>query len=432
MSNQRGISSLIIVILVAVVALVAFLLFNNGIPQSKVNPLQQIGHQDGSGQSKAEWPLLWGPPNSSCQDKKDVKFSASPIDVKDILVIEPMGELREGHIIPGDHVGIEYKNSPNSTPVKVFAPADGTIVTVERHPYSPPSGYPQNVRHYHFYIVHSCKMFTGFVHLTEFAPEILAASPELKKLNDQNVAQFTNINVNIPVKAGQQIGTAWTFGLLGAVTVDLNHTNKGYLNPDSYKAENWRSHAVSLFDYLEESIKSQVFAKSPRKSEPLGGKIDFDIEGKAVGGWFEEGSGGFRDETKDPGLCGNFPCPYWDGHLALVYDFIDPSQLRVSIGHDWGLSSKTPFGVKGNEPDFKNIDKSDGLVKYELVGLKDVTKEKGYESNSTLITENDESKILGTMLIEMLEDRMIKMEIFPGKTKDQVSGFTSNAKVYQR
>lgn len=432
MPNQKGISSFFILIVVAAVAVVASLLLNRGISQSRVNPLQQIGHQDESSQARTDWPLLWGPPNTSCQDKKDVKFSVSPIDVKDILVIEPMGELREGHIIPGDHIGIEYKTSPSSTPVKVFAPANGTIVTVERHPYTPPPGYPQNVRHYHFYIVHSCTQFSGFVHLTEFAPEILAASPELKNLNDQNVSKFTNIHVNIPVKAGQQIGTAWTFGLLGAVTVDLNHTNKGYLNIESYKAENWRPHAVSLFDYLEEPLRSQVFAKSPRTAEPKGGKIDFDIEGKVVGSWFEEGSRGFRDGTKDPGLCGNFPCPYWDGHLALVYDFIDPMQLRVSVGHDFGLSSRTPFGVKGNQPDFKNIGKSDGLIKYELVTLKDVTKEGGYESNSTLITENDESKILGTMLVQMLEERKIKMEIFPGKTKNQVNGFTDNAKNFVR
>lgn len=216
------------------------------------------------------------------------------------------------------------------------------------------------------------------------------------------------------------------------MTVDLNHTNKGYLNLESYKAENWRPHAVSLFDYLEEPLKSQIFAKSPRTAEPKGGKIDFDIEGKIVGSWFEKGSGGFRDETKDPGLCGNFPCPYWNGHLSLVYDFIDPTQLRVSVGHNWGLSGQTPFGVKGNQPDFKNIGQSDGLVKYELVGLKDVTKDKGYESNSSLITENDDSRSLGTLLVQMMDKDTIKVEIVPGKSKDQVSAFTSSARVYHR
>ncbi|TSC88325.1 MAG: Uncharacterized protein G01um10147_230 [Microgenomates group bacterium Gr01-1014_7] len=381
--------------------------------------------------SAADWPALWGSPDQKCQDKKDIKFSALPIKASDIIVIEPMGELREGHIVPGDHIGIEYKTSPSSSPVDVFAPADGTIVTVERHAYTPPAGYPQNIRHYHFYIVHSCTLFSGFVHLTEFAQDILAVSADLKKLNDENVSEYKNAYVNIPVKAGQKIGTAWTFGLLGAVTVDLNYTNKGYLNAVSYKGENWRPHSVSLFEYLDEPLKSAVYTKNPRKAEPRGGKIDFDVDGKIVGSWFEEGTGGFRSENFKPKLCGNFPCPYWDGHVALVYDFIDPGQLRVSIGHDWGLSGRTPFGVKDGV-NFKDIGVGSGLTKYELVGLKDVTKGKGFESSSALITENDETLVLGTMLVQLLENQNMKLEIFPGKTKEQVSEFTSQARVYTR
>ena len=431
--NQKGLAPVLIVIVVAAAAvllLVGFMFWNKS-KEYGLPPGIGGGEHGTSGQAQSkDWPLLWGSTETECQERK-VKFSALPINISDISVVEPMGELREGHIIPGDHVGIEYKTSPTSTPVKVFAPADGTIVNVERHAYSPPSGYPKDVRHYHFYIVHSCTLFTGFVHLTEFSPEILAASPQLKQLNEKNVSQYTNLRVNIPVKAGQQIGTAWTFGLLGIVTVDLNHTNKGYLNTESYKGENWRPHDVSLFEYLEEPLKSQIMAKNPRKVEPRGGKIDFDIDGKAVGGWFEKGTGGFRDDNKKPSLCGNFPCPYWDGHLAFVYDYIDPTQLRVSVGHDWGLSGRTPFGVKGNGPDFKEVDVSDSLVKYELVGLKDVSREKGYEVQSPLITENDETKFMGTMLVQVADDGL-KMEIFSGKTASEVSGFTSGAKVYER
>lgn len=388
--------------------------------------------QNGDQISQAEWPVLWGAPGQNCQEKASVTFTTSPIAPSDITVVEPMGELREGHIVPGDHVGIEYKTSPTSAPVNVFAPADGTIVSVERHAYTPPPGYPPTVRHYHVYLVHSCTLFTGFVHVTEFAPQILAASSELKKLNDENVREYKQTLVNIPVTAGQQIGTAWSFGLLGAVTVDLRVTNSGYLNAQSYRGENWRPHAVSLFDYLAKPLQAQVFAKNPRTAEPRGGKIDFDVDGTLSGNWFEQDSGGFRDESKKPRLCGNFPCPYWNGHLALVYDFIDPTQLRVSIGHNWGLAGRTPFGVKGNGPNFKGITAATGVMKYELVSLKDVSRERGYNSASALITANDESHVLGTMLVQMLGDRIMKMEIFPGKTKAQVQGFTGKAKTYER
>lgn len=432
--RQKGLAPVVIIILVAIL-LISCIAFIVGRPKDQVSPFQnfQQGH-DNKVSSKTDWPLLWGPPDTACENKKDVKFSTSPIDVKDILVIEPIGELREGHIMPGDHGGFNYKTSPTSAPVKVLAPADGFLVRVEKHPYQPPAGYPNNIQHYHVYLEHSCTLFTGIVHLTEFAPEILAASEELEQLTKYRGTEQKQSALRIPIRAGQQLGTAWSFGLLGWVAVDLTHTNKGYLNPESYKGENWRVHSVAGLDYFEQSLKDQLMVKNPRTLEPKGGKIDFDTVGKLSGGWFEQGTGGFRDERVEPKQCGNFPCPYWDGHIAFVYDYVDPVQLRVSVGHNWGLSERTPYGVKGNSPDFAGIGVENGLVKYELVGLKDISRDKGYdtEGGSALVTVNDETKMPGTMLVQMMNQNTIKVEIFPGMSKERITDFTSKAKVYQR
>lgn len=382
----------------------------------------------------AAWPALWGPPDGAqrCEKKRAVTFTAAPVAVSDMTFIEPLGELKQGHIMPGDHIGINYATTPQSQPVKVFAPADGFIVNVERHVYTPPAGYPRGMRHYHVYLEHSCTMFTGFVHVTEFAPDILAASAELKNLDRADVRQHTSIPLRVPVKAGQLLGTTWSFGLLGMVTVDLNRTNEGYLNPESYRAENWRVHSVSPFEYFSEPLQSQLLAKDPRTVAPRGGKIDFDREGKIVGNWFLQGSGGFRDERVEPRQCGNFPCPYWDGHLALVYDYIDPTQLRASVGYNAGLGVSTPYGVKGNGPDFATVGVGHGSVKYELVPLKDISRERGYVTEDPLIEVSDETRVLGTLLVEMLEPQNIMVEIFPGKSAEQVSGFTPAARTYVR
>lgn len=378
--------------------------------------------------------MLWGPPDGArrCQKKSKVSFTASPIAPADITFIEPLGELKQGHIIPGDHIGINHASSPASQPVGVYAPADGFIVGVEKHPYTPPAGYPKTIQHYHVYMEHSCTLFTGLVHVTDFAPEILAASPELKQLHQAKTTQFKNIAPRIPVKAGQRIGATWSFELLGMVTVDLNVVNKGYLRPASYQAENWRVHSVAPFDYFVEPLQSQLLAKNPRTASPRGGKIDFDIDGRLVGNWFEQGSGGFRDVTKSPRQCGNFPCPYWEGHIAFVYDYIDPAQLRVSVGYNAGLARSTPYGVKGNAPDFKNIGVADGLVKYELVGLKDISRQRGYTSEDPLIEISDEANVLGTLLVQMIDKETTKVEIFPGTRKEAVRGFTGKARLYTR
>ncbi|MBI4004942.1 hypothetical protein HY358_02290 [Candidatus Roizmanbacteria bacterium] len=400
------------------------------LPQNQTDE-HSLSQRQNNSNSSADWPALWGPPDSSCENKK-VVFTASPMDPRDINFIEPIGELKQGHILPGDHIGIDYNTSPTTKPVKVYAPADATLITVERHPYTPPAGYPQTMRHYHFYLVHSCNLFTGFVHLTEFSPEILAKSSQLKELNDATISEPKSIMVGIPIRAGQEIGTAWSFGLLGMVTVDLTATNKGYLKPESYRGENWRMHSVAPFDYFSEPLKTRLLAKNPRTAAPRGGKIDFDIDGKIVGNWFQEGTGGFKDLNVQPRQCGNFPCPYWSGHLALVYDYIDPKQLRVSIGHDAGLGVSTPYGVKGDNPDFKDVDISNGLVKYELVALKDTSREKGYQSEDPLIEVSDETRVLGTMLVQLIESQKLRAEVFPGKMKNQVTAFTSNARVYTR
>ena len=428
---QRGFAHILIVVVVALVFLAGVFLYMN---RSKNAPGFSQFADRGTEISLTQWPVLWGAPDNQnkCQKNESVKFSSLPIALEDISYVEPIGELREGHIVPGDHGGINYKTSPASNPVKVYAPADGFLVGVEKHPYTPPPGYPA-MKHYHVYLEHSCTLFTGFVHLTEFAPEVLEASATLAQLDSDTSGQYKTVAPRIPLKAGQQLGTAWSFGLLGWVTVDLTHTNKGYLNPESYiKAENWRIHSVAGFDYFTVPLKTQIMAKNPRTQEPRGGKIDYDIEGKLVGNWFQTDSGGLRDTSVEPKQCGNFPCPYWDGHIAFVYDYIDQTQLRISIGHDWGLSGRTPFGVHGNGPDFGNIGTSDGLVKYELVALKDISREKGYETQSPLFTINDDNRILGTLMAQVVDKDIVKVEVFPGKTADQVSGFTSNALLYER
>lgn len=432
--SPKGFASVVIVIIIAAVLLIGGIFLFAG-PTGKSFPFPGFQPEhDSKISSSVQWPDLWGPPDNQtkCQKKSAVKFSSLPITIEDISHVEPIGELREGHIIPGDHAGIDYKTSPATSPVGVFAPADGFLVRVEKHPYDPPQGYPRDIQHYHIYLEHSCTFFTGFVHLTEFSPEILASSGELDKLTKDKSTEQKWGTFRIPIKAGQQLGTAWSFGLLGWVTIDLTHTNQGYLSPQSYKGENWRIHSVSGFDYLENSLKEKTNSKNPRTKEPRGGKIDFDIEGKLVGGWFEKGTGGFRNLDVAPKQCGNFPCPYWDGHIAFVYDYIDPGQPRVSVGYNWGLANRTPFGIKDNSPDFKDIGVEQGSVKYELVALKDLSKERGYDTESPLITENDDSQVLGTLLVQVIDQDTVKVEIFPSKTKDQVSRFTSNARTYTR
>ncbi|MBI2665545.1 hypothetical protein HYX12_02925, partial [Candidatus Woesearchaeota archaeon] len=366
-----------------------------------------------------------------CEEKEKVTFTHLPLSVEKITVIEPQGELTgyvSGHITPGDHVGFQYNKDAPAIPV--YALADGYLVRVERNP-----GYfAIGVKNYHLYIEYSCSMFGSYVHVTEIAPELLDADTsfkELDKFTEENIPDNKRYRyLRIPVKAGQVLGNIEKWGLLGMLTVDTTVPSQGFVTPKIYEGEPWKVHAVPVFNYFSEELKQKVYLKNPRIIEPRGGKIDFDIPGKLVGNWFKEGTDYAGDRTNP--YCGDYLCPYWNGHLAFVYDFVDPSQIRVSIGYDAQLENQGPYGIVGNTPDPSMISKDYGKVKYELVSLNDVTEQKGYKSQGkALVTENS-NEVLGTVLLQIMDDNHIKMEIFPKKRASEVSGFSGKEQIYYR
>ncbi|MEE8318905.1 MAG: hypothetical protein V3R36_04610 [Dehalococcoidales bacterium] len=374
---------------------------------------------------------------SQCEDTGEIVFTVSPIELDAITALEPLGELTgivAGHITPGDHTGFQYAGPPDFPAYDLRALADGFIVRVERHPYTPPEGYPAGIKNYHVYFEHSCTFFTGYIHVTELAPEILAADDELARIDAAPSTEDSFTYPRIPVKAGQIIGKVQGVSLLGMLTVDTSVTHNDYVTPSIYEGEPWKRHAVAPYDYFTEDIREKLMEKNPRTAEPRGGRYAFDIDGRLVGNWFQDGTGyAGGDADVVQGTCGNSPCPYWNGHLAFVYDFVTPDQVRISIGYDTGLYPGTPYGVKGNTPDPANVSVETGPVKYELVALEDVTTDYGFVTMSMpLITRNDESRVIAVFLVEMVDDRTIKMEIFPDMTAGQVTGFTDSAKIYRR
>src|SRR3989344_408177 len=371
-------------------------------------------------------------PLRGCEEKNP-RFSYSPIDMDVIAIIEPQGELTDrtsGHITPGDHIGIQYPKTDG--PHKLYAMADGYIVRMERQPRSSLFGLSDDVENLHVYFEYSCSLLGSYVHVTKLTEEILSSSQRLKEFYTKpRPANTESIYERIPVKAGQQIGEVQGFGLLGMLTVDTEVTLSGFISPEIYEGEPWKIHAVAPFDYFNEPIRSQLIAKNARKEEPRGGKIDFDVPERLAGNWFLEGTD-YSGNQKNQGYCGDYLCPYWDTHLAFVYDFVDHGQIRVSVGYDAGIAENGPYGAKGNSPDPKDVSLSSGMVKYELVGLKDVDREFNIISQGKPIHTEGSGEVVGTMLVQMREDDKIQVEVFPGKTASQTDSFTGKSMVYWR
>lgn len=341
----------------------------------------------------------WG----NCEDKT-ITFTNTPIDPVIIKVIEPIGKMHSGHVTPTDHM---YILSNREGQIKALA--DGYITKIERHGYPAVEG---TITDYRIEIWYSCKVSSLLMHVVDLSEDIHAAAGEF-----QNNQWFPYPGrPPISLKAGQVIGKSEKVGLsLWTFDFSIHDTSImiNYITPERYATEPWKIHTADAFDYFAEPIRSQLLEKNPRTANPRGGKIDYDIDGRLVGNWFLEGTIDYS------GSGGN----YWENHLAIAYDYINSQEIQISIGNYEGGSAQ--FGVKGNTPDPKDVGVDSGLVKYELV-------ERDYIAGKWPQKRNIESSIVGVFLVQMLEDRKLKVEAFPGKTASQVSGFTSNAKIYER
>ena len=119
--------------------------------------------------------------------------------------------------------------------------------------------------------------------------------------------------------------------------------------------------------------------------------------------------------------------------MAFAYDGLDPSLIIISMGNFSGQAKQ--FAVKGNVPDPASVSPGNGLVKYELVDFEYMT-ENGQIWNRRSFAKISKAfgsnNVAGTVLVQMIGEGEIKFEAFPGRSASEVTGFTQNAKIYER
>ena len=359
-----------------------------------------------------------------CVGKGPGTITASPIAVEDLLYIQPMGLMAGGHVTPIDH-GYFYTKAAMATPPRqtpVYAPMDGNVSTVTRTIRQNGLGNVATYDDYATTIEATCTFRVRFSNMVRFSGGLGSAVGQLQGNETKNP--------NYPVKADELIGYT---GPPTAYGIDVwveddDLTLTGFVKLAQYTAaEAWKTHVADLFDHTQEPLRSQLLALDERDAMPRWGKIDYDIDGKLVGNWFRVGSGGYA------GLSGMRE-GYWDGHLAVVYDGNDPAQVDVSFGNYQGAARQ--FAVIGNAPDPATVAQSTGLVRYELGLIQTYSTPSGqlWDGKTYLphIRTRASAGVIGTVLLQLMATRSLKVEIFPGKTADQVAGFDANAVMYER
>lgn len=382
---QSGFAHIILVIIIALLIGGLGFMAIKGLNKSK----------NGSGIS--DW-------KAGCSGKDRVSMTHMPMNMDDVREVDPIGLTAGAHVTPIDHLYFYPKEGPRDK-YPVYAMADGAIIEIQVRGVNVSSG-EQRPPEYRIVMQHSCQTISYFDLVTKLDASIIAKAPD---------AATKGFNGRIEIKSGQEIGRIGAQSLDTAI-YNMDLTLKGFIHPEMYKGEPWKIHTDDFFSYFDSSLKTAMLAKNPRTVEPRGGKIDYDLAGKLRGNWFKQGTGGYSgDESKKVG--DGSGRGYWSGHLAFFYNAFKPSQVNVSIG-EFENGQPEAFAVTGNTPDPADVDSSSGVVKYELIQI---------SQNGTV-----GGKVRGVILVQVEAGEKLKVELFPGKTASQVTGFTSAAVTYER
>jgi hypothetical protein len=332
------------------------------------------------------------------------------MNIGDVGQILPLGTVVGGHVTPIDHLyfsPIEFNSPRDAYPVYAMANADIIEISVRRQVVGTGEERPPE---YRIVMQHSCQTVSYFDLVTSLSQEILDQVPQLATRDHVG-------DIRIPIEAGQEIAR------IGGQTLDTAIYNMdlilpGFISPELYEAESWKIHTDDFYSYFSEALVEEMYTVTLRQEEPRSGKIDWDIPGKLIGNWFLEGTNGYEGIRDDKGA-------YWAGHLHIGYDAILSDNIWVSIGDYDGEALQ--FYVKGNSPAPEDVGVETGLVKYELTQRDNVN-----SIEEVLNYKRSENTVLGVILLQVLEDEKLKVEIFPGMTGNQVTGFSSDAVIYER
>ncbi len=359
-----------------------------------------------------------------CEGSGSRMLSHYPIRPDDINFIYPLGALTQSHITPVSH---NYIYPKRDVVADVVAPVDGYVVKMSNRNASEvdtdsiassEAGLGTEI---HYIIEVSCDFYVVLDHVVDPPEPFLSA-----------VGDTFNVRTRIPIQAGDLLGRQREGNKIDLSVVDLTRgETTAYVDNTSYYSgeygEPYKLFEQDSFEYLTEPLLTEITEKSLRTEDPRGGTFAYDVSGTAMGNWFRDGTGGYAGNTEL-----RFT-NYFAGHLALVPDALSPEELRVSIGdgfkdESWG----SIWGVIGNAPAFRDVTVSSGPTKFGLESLHacDPAFRVDYKSPEHYV--RCPAGEAGTLMVELLDGRTMRTEVFFNEPSDSDLTFTDSARIYVR
>jgi hypothetical protein len=328
-----------------------------------------------------------------------VEFTVIPLETAYFKEFTPMGHLAlPQHPIPTAAGGFQFNEllfTSEAQPIR--APARSVITNIRLSTNESAGFYKED---YSITLYHTNDFVSVFDHLSSIEPSILSKIPPI--VAGENKVYVTVEAGDIIAKTGKEIaGLGW---YLYDRTKHLSLIGEDKYGPLIY--------AAFPLDYFRNDLKAILYSYVPRTKEPRGGKIDFDIDGTISGNWIVEGS--------NP-ISGSEPWSVW---LSFCYDMYDPDCRRISIGNSLARSKGESSGFltcPKSGPAFTVVTPSYGPAIYKIYPVQE-----GDEFYGRPINDSN----LFTLLVQMVNDRKIKIELFKGDIDNPT--FTDKAMYYTR
>jgi len=265
------------------------------------------------------------------EDISTIIFSASPINIENVISIVPLGNLNPpSHVFPTDHIYFFIKKQEEgdrTEEVTLYSPGTLTVTGVNAIKH-----LKAGITDYSIELQKGESLHSKLGHVSSLSEGVFGDTTSFQAWEMTNEYSTGGENYrwwskeyNITVEAGQVIGTAggnpnqWALDLF---LYDLSKTQKNIANPERW-SKSWYLHAVDPLSYYEinpafEQLLRLVNREISEGEEPPYGSVLQDIPGTAQGCWF----------LKE--VAETYP---EDPHLALVYDNVDPRLAILSIGN---------------------------------------------------------------------------------------------------
>jgi len=303
--------------------------------------------------------------NAPTESDWDTLFSVLPVASNRVFQITPLGRVEPPEkTLPSNHV-LFYLTA--GAPVEVRAVGNATIRLIDYNPVT-----------------------DDFRLEFTYSPNVVYYYEHVRNLPAWVVQ-------NGPIGAGDLVGYAdpreepLGFGILDF------RVARSFIKPLRY--HQFFLNCGDPSEYFIEALKNEYLAKNPRNADPVGGKIDFDVDGTLAGNWFLEGTP--VNTTASTELHG-------EKQLAFVYDMYDPSTLVFSAG---GTLRGAPFHYHqtGATPDPATVTPDSGMVTWTLAWGR-----------------------WRVLAAAMLDTRRARVELFIGVHPDSIDAFTEDASIYER